>query len=239
MRVFKYTTLVKNKIGIDLSSFSDLYAEMTEKHEKASEEFQQKHEYDNYYAFKQTLESIKTQLGTLVEDRTLIVIVDELDRCLPDYAIKILERLHHLFSDIKGAILILAIDRPQLDNTVTQIFGSNVSTETYLKKFINLEINLDAGNVNSSFRKKYHNYISLYDEKLLESQISIDEYFSALFSGMSARTQERLMEKITTIHRLLFKIHQITSARDEFAKIGIPIRTLLGIPICSYNFFNI
>lgn len=199
------TTLVKNKIGIDLSSFSDLCKEMEEEQEKASETFKEEHGYDNYYAFKQTLESVKKQLRTLVEDRNLIVIVDELDRCLPDYAIKILERLHHLFSDIERTVLILAIDRTQLDNTVKQIFGSAVETETYLKKFINLELKLDTGNVNANFRKKYRNYLSMFDEKLLEHHISTDDFFSTLFSEMSARTQERLMEKIETIHRLLFK----------------------------------
>ena len=46
----------------------------------------------------------------LAETHTLVIVVDELDRCLPDYAIKILERLHHLFADVNGTILILRSD---------------------------------------------------------------------------------------------------------------------------------
>ena len=32
----------------------------------------------------------------LTESNTVVIIVDELDRCIPEYAIKVLERLHHL-----------------------------------------------------------------------------------------------------------------------------------------------
>ena len=45
----------------------------------------------------------------------------------------------------------------------------------------------------------------MFDETLLASSFSINDYISALFSGMAVRTQERLMEKVTAIHRLLFK----------------------------------
>ena len=31
------------------------------------------------------------------KDKTIIFVVDELDRCLPEYSIKVLERLHHVF----------------------------------------------------------------------------------------------------------------------------------------------
>lgn len=73
------------------------------------------------------------------------------------------------------------------------------------KKFINLEIYLDEGNVNAFFSEKYRAFLSMFDETLLASSFSINDYISALFSGMAVRTQERLMEKVTAIHRLLFK----------------------------------
>ena len=198
-------SFVENKIGVDLSPVSDMYGEMKNQYSEASQKAEDEHKYDTYYAFKQVLDKVKGQLRELAETHTLVIVVDELDRCLPDYAIKILERLHHLFADVNGTILILGIDRPQLDRTIKQIFGENVDTATYLKKFINLEIYLDEGNVNANFSEKYRAFLSMFNETLLASSFSINDYISALFSGMAVRTQERLIEKVTAIHRLLFK----------------------------------
>ena len=65
--------------------------------EAASQETEEQHEYDKYYAFHKVVKKAREELSKLAEDQTLVIVVDELDRCLPDYAIKILERLHHLF----------------------------------------------------------------------------------------------------------------------------------------------
>lgn len=195
---------IEKKFNVDIGAVSELYGEIKGGREETVKKCDEQHRYDHYYTFKQVLNSMKKQLRVLTEDQPLVVIVDELDRCLPDYAIRILERLHHLLSDIDNIIVILAIDREQLDHAVQQIFGTRVDTETYLKKFINLEINLDAGNVNENFTKKYQDYLALFDGHMLESCLSVNEYFSTLFSQMPIRTQERIMEKAATIHRLLF-----------------------------------
>ena len=113
-------SLIENKIGIDAKNLSGL---METIQEKASKEFEEKNGYDNYYAFRKVIEEAKKELLRLAENQTLVVVVDELDRCLPDYSIKILERLHHLFAGLNNTILIMAIDKTQLDNTIWKIFG--------------------------------------------------------------------------------------------------------------------
>ena len=49
------------------------------------------------------IEQIQNDLGTLssFQNRGIVLMVDELDRCLPDYAIKVLERLHHFCDNTK------------------------------------------------------------------------------------------------------------------------------------------
>ena len=46
----------------------------------------------------------------------LIVLVDELDRCLPDMQLKILERLHHLF-DVKNCVVVCAVNEASVATT--------------------------------------------------------------------------------------------------------------------------
>lgn len=50
----------------------------------------------------------------LSQDYTLIFIVDELDRCIPEYAIKVLERLHHIADGVQNMVTIIATDKTRL-----------------------------------------------------------------------------------------------------------------------------
>jgi KAP family P-loop domain len=71
----------------------------------------------------------------------IVVLIDELDRCRPSYAIDMLERIKHIF-DIEGYIFVLAIDRQQLNASVRHTFGVNTDTEEYLGRFIDFRTEL-------------------------------------------------------------------------------------------------
>ena len=71
---------------------------------------------------KEVLNEI-TQKGEYREKQSkLIVLVDEIDRCLPDEQLKILERLHHLF-DVKNCAVIVAMNQDCIAKTVNTIYG--------------------------------------------------------------------------------------------------------------------
>lgn len=195
-------SIVRNKIGIDVKEVSDTVKEGADEWQKKQEEQQQ---YDKYYAFKKTIDEARKQMSEVSSQATVVIVVDELDRCLPNYAIKILERLHHLFAGLDNTIVILTLDGGQLERTVKCIFGEETDSSEYLRKFIDFEIPIDIGSVNSGFFEKYHEYVSLFDPNLLEPWPEISDYVSALFSKMDMRTQEHLIKKIETIHRLVFK----------------------------------
>jgi predicted KAP-like P-loop ATPase len=61
--------------------------------------------------------------------------VDELDRCRPDYAIRVLERIKHFF-DISGIVFIIGMDRNQLCHSICGLYGERFNSSEYLKKFI-------------------------------------------------------------------------------------------------------
>jgi len=198
-------SFIENKIGIDAEDITDLLEEMQE---AAGKETGGQREYDKYYAFHKTIEAARTELSALAKEQTLVIVVDELDRCLPDYTIKILERLHHLFAGLNNTVLIMAIDKGQLEHTVKKTFGEQTDCGAYLKKFIDFEYKIDTGTVNDSFFEKYRDYVDLFDENALEPWRGINAYIAALFSGIEIRRQEHLVKKIYTIHRLLFGIQE-------------------------------
>lgn len=85
--------------------------------------------------------ALKGYVRCLDSKKPLIYFVDELDRCNPTYAVKVLERIKHLF-EIENIIFILSIDKDQLENSIKGYFGSGIDAEEYLRRFIDISYNL-------------------------------------------------------------------------------------------------
>ena len=75
--------------------------------------------------------------------KRIVIIIDELDRCTPGYAIKTLEAIHHVF-DSDGITFVLGLHRQQLMESIKAIYGQGFDAEGYLDRFIDLTIPLSA-----------------------------------------------------------------------------------------------
>ncbi len=104
-------------------------------------------EFDSYTREKSPIVNFRDALTKIIQantedDKPLVFIVDELDRCNPTYAVKMLERVKHLFS-IPNVVFVLSIDKEQLANSVRGFYGSEqINAEEYLRRFIDIEYNL-------------------------------------------------------------------------------------------------
>ena len=100
---------------------------------------------NEFKSYKKLLKETRGLLNQLTspEDREnqtkLIILVDEIDRCLPDEQLKILERLHHLF-DVKNCAVIVTMNQNSVAKTVETIYG--VDGYEYLRKFFNFTFRL-------------------------------------------------------------------------------------------------
>lgn len=73
--------------------------------------------------------------------KPILVIIDELDRCRPDYAILTLERIKHYFH-LPGIVFLIATDHGNLPSAVKTVYGEHVDGEGYLRKFFDYEFHL-------------------------------------------------------------------------------------------------
>lgn len=71
----------------------------------------------------------------------IVIVVDELDRCRPDYALTVLEVIKHFFS-VPKVHFILSINGKALENSVKARYGAEIDAESYLRKFINVSFSL-------------------------------------------------------------------------------------------------
>lgn len=101
---------------------------------------------DEYRQRQKSVQSFKEALGRLtasLERREenadaprwpLFVLIDELDRCRPSYAISLLEEVKHLF-DIDGTVFVVATDSSQLAHAVRAVYGAGFDGTRYLRRF--------------------------------------------------------------------------------------------------------
>ena len=84
-------------------------------------------------------DELEEKTGDVPVDREIPYLVDEIDRCLPDKQLKILERLHHLF-DVKNCAVIVTMNQRSVAETVKTIYG--VDGYLYLRKFFDFTFRL-------------------------------------------------------------------------------------------------
>jgi|GEM_PF-2528530 len=98
----------------------------------------------NYWTEKKAHEALKYLVQqTIVRlhkktRRPVLFIIDELDRCAPDYALRVLERIRHIMGD-KKAIFMLAYDRQQLIDFIEKEQGTRDERGgDYLERFVDI-----------------------------------------------------------------------------------------------------
>ena len=64
----------------------------------------------------------------------IVMIIDELDRCRPDYAVRFLETIKHVF-EIDHVAYLIAVNREQLVNSMKGVYGEAFDAEGYLERF--------------------------------------------------------------------------------------------------------
>ena len=127
---------------------------------------------ENYENEKQSLEYFKQQLAAITEkqDKPLVFIVDELDRCKPEFAIRLIERIKHFF-DIPKVVFVLAVNKSQLEQAINSFYGFSDSVN-YLEKFIDLTVLLKMGESN---KINYEKAVEQHLKQLGFTHVSNDE----------------------------------------------------------------
>lgn len=120
-----------------------------------------------FKSYKSLLHEIKELLNKLTEkvlvtneQTKLVILVDEIDRCLPDEQLKILERLHHLF-DVKNCAVIVTMNQTCVAETVKTIYG--IDGYEYLRKFFNFTFRLDTS-ANEYLKNLLEEYIRNFEK---------------------------------------------------------------------------
>ena len=194
--------VIETKTGWSPESIIERYETQKSGIEEDSEK---NHKYDTFFEFKTILTKTRNQLSKMAKDKPIIVVVDELDRCVPEYAVKVLERLHHLFESQQNIIVILAYDGTKLNHVIQNIYGiEEQDVQHFMRKFIDFSVQLDNGLVSDSFWERHKDYLDRFDTMNDVELQDLSQFSSRLFSDIDVRTQEKILNRIVVLHNLAF-----------------------------------
>lgn len=200
-------------------------------------------EIQNVQEFKKTLfnlaENINGESGN-----PLVIIIDELDRCKPTYAVEIIERIKHLFS-VKNIVFILAMHKHQMEEAIKCLYGINIDANSYLQKFINIDCRLPKNTepqIND--HKKYckrlyglHELETFGDEShLIDSLSSLARFFE-----LSLRQLEKCFTYLSVFYASISERHLRLTPVISFLSVLKVINPKLYLDLAnnrtSYNSF--
>lgn len=103
-------------------------------------------ERESFEKFKQFLAQSTSYLKD--SNQKLVVIIDELDRCKPTFAIQTLEVVKHLF-DIENVVFLFAVDIQQLSHSISSVYGQGFDSVGYLCRFFDYIAKMPEPNISN------------------------------------------------------------------------------------------
>ena len=142
---------------------------------------------DSITEFRNALQDIADRLAERRNDRPLIVMIDELDRCRPSYAVELLEVAKHFFA-VNHIVFVLAVNRSEITHSIRALYGTDFDANGYLRRFVDIDFRLPDPD-----RK---NFI-----KSALAQIRINEYFSRTQDRQGRSESQVMQDMVQTFFR--------------------------------------
>lgn len=126
----RFTGIEADALSAGVSAIKDQFAESIETYAKR----------------KTDLDDFRSSLSELVASESngkpVIFFIDELDRCKPDYAVQVLERVKHLF-EVPNIVFVVSVNELQLQYAIQGFYGSNnIDGKEYLRRFFDISFDL-------------------------------------------------------------------------------------------------
>ncbi len=134
-------------------------------------------ELQDYKSYKALVDNFKEQLT--LENNLKLIIIDELDRCKPNYAIELLETVKHFFG-VKNIIFIFLVNKEQLKSIISTSYLTEDKCSEYFEKFFDIEFKLPEVEYEDFIEIEYKKYneFSTYEPQFTNQNLDLMNYYS-------------------------------------------------------------
>ena len=146
----------------------------------------------------------------------VVVFIDELDRCRPDHALEVLETARNLL-DVAGVVVVVTVNLEALEHAVESLQGTGCDAETYLRRFIDLRVELPPPK-GADLQRFYVRLLELTG--LAERLEDKDRYTWHILGALAAVHPRSLRDLEQAVYRAAVLLASIEPATDDFAAIA-------------------
>ena len=167
---------------------------------------------------EKNLSTLRNALTDIASTKPVVLLIDELDRCRPDFAVMMLETIKHVF-DVENVQIILITNAEQLKATIKHSYGSETNSHDYLYKFFKYQINLPTSTKDVE-GKSIENNITYFRATVLASKVIPQNFKDNKFiyeiptfldvGRLSLRKIEQIVRCIETL--IIFKNEEQTKS---------------------------
>ncbi len=124
--------------------------------------------YNDFISYSEAKSNFLNALrnSKTLKSKKLVIIIDELDRCRPTFAIETLEVVKHFF-DIENIFFVFAMDFNQLSHSISGTYGTGIDSPGYLRRFFDIQICFPPIEI-SSFIKLQLYHCNIVSEKIFK-----------------------------------------------------------------------
>lgn len=90
---------------------------------------------DPWQRAQRRMESFHRRLADVVEGGPLVLLIDDIERCEPGYAARLLEQIHFMFT-VPGVYVVLAAQQDSLERSIRSVHGEQYPAARYLRSII-------------------------------------------------------------------------------------------------------
>lgn len=131
---------IEKKTGLNTKEILDSISKAGDEADKDFKRFKQFLEEASSDA--ERIETAQALINTARGEKELVIIIDELDRCRPDFALKLIETIKHLFES-EHCKFILIMNKIAMSHSVSHVYGLPIEeAEIYLNKLFKLNLHL-------------------------------------------------------------------------------------------------
>lgn len=173
--------------------------------------------------FRKAIEELTKPSEAGQPPQKIVFIIDELDRCRPDYALSLLEIVKHFFS-VENVHFILGANIKALEGSILARYGSEIDADAYLRKFIQLTVKLPKEHEGSD--------VKMYLSKNAQSF----GLGTVVFSDLSALIAFPVFRDRVTIRDIQKIMTRISVCPKEFSSFAGPLRVfVLGLMLIEVS----
>lgn len=188
---------------------------------------------------EKNLESLQVALQELADVKPIIIFIDELDRCRPDFAVSMLELIKHVFA-VVGVQFVLVTNSQQLKASINHCYGISVKAQRYLDKFLKFSFQISNKSIRHQHNPAFAS-ITLY-KQLVQKEPSLS--LCKIDGGYSLKLIENFilshrisLREVETLVRHL-SILQVLTEKSAFSHgqfLGYTLLHLLSVLIHCFK----